>query len=47
VDISIKCWNLVDLAVPPNGPINVTIRVYWPKEELLNGVYKIPPLRKV
>jgi hypothetical protein len=25
------------LPIPPNGPINVTIRVYWPKEALLNG----------
>ena len=35
------------LPIPPNGPINVTTRIYWPKQSVLDGTYKIPPLRKV
>jgi hypothetical protein len=26
--------------------VSVTVRVYWLKEALLNGAYKVPPLRK-
>ena len=35
------------LPTPPKGPINVTIRVYWPEQSLLDGSFRIPPLRKV
>lgn len=35
------------LPCPPSGPFNLTIRVYQPKKELLEGTYKIPPVRKV
>jgi hypothetical protein len=35
------------LLSPPTGPINVTVRVYWPEQGLLDGSYKIPPLRRV
>ena len=35
------------LPSPPTGPINVTVRVYWPEQRLLDGSYKIPPLRRV
>jgi hypothetical protein len=35
------------LPCPPSGPFNVTIRVYQPKETMLNGAYKIPPIKKV
>jgi len=33
------------LPTPPVGPINVTIRVYWPEKVLLDGSFKIPPLK--
>ena len=46
------------LPSPPSSPFNVTIRVYWPKEAMLDGrsednlmveagTYKIPPLMRV
>jgi hypothetical protein len=46
------------LPCPPGGPFNVTIRVYQPKQEMLDGrtenhlviqsgTYQIPPIRKV
>ena len=34
------------LPVPP-GPFQVIMRMYWPKEEALNGTWKQPPLRQV
>jgi hypothetical protein len=33
-------------ATPP-GQFNLTIRIYRPKEEALNGTYKNSPVRKV
>jgi hypothetical protein len=35
------------LPCPPSLPFNLTIRVYQPKKEILDGTYKIPPIRKV
>ena len=46
------------LPCPPSGPFNLTIRVYQPKQEIMDGrtenhmiveasTYKIPPVRKV
>lgn len=35
------------LPCPPSGPFNLTIRVYQPKQAMLDGTYKIPPVRKV
>ena len=46
------------LPSPPSGLFNVTIRVYWPKEAMIDGrsednlvveagTYKIPPLMRV
>jgi hypothetical protein len=46
------------LPIPPSGPFNLTIRVYQPKKEIMDGktknnlivepsTYKIPPVRKV
>jgi hypothetical protein len=46
------------LPCPPSGLFNVTIRVYWPEETMINGrskdnlmveagTYKIPPLMRV
>jgi hypothetical protein len=46
------------LPCPPSGPFNVTIRVYQPKEAIMNGkakdnlmvgeaTYRIPPIKKV
>ena len=30
----------------PKGPFYVVLRVYWPKEEILNGSWKVPPITK-
>ena len=46
------------LPVPPSGPFNLTIRVYQPKKEIMDGktknnlivgpsTYKIPPVQRV
>ena len=35
------------LPSPPSGPFNLTIRVYQPKKEILDGTYKLPPVRRV
>jgi hypothetical protein len=35
------------LPCPPSLPFNVTIRAYQPKQPLLDGTYKIPPLKRV
>ena len=46
------------LPIPPSGPFNLTIRVYQPKKEIMDGpkennvivassTYKIPPVQKV
>ena len=35
------------LPSPASGAINITIRNYWPKEEAMNGSYKIPPIRRL
>lgn len=32
--------------VPP-GPFNLTIRVYQPKKEILDGTYKLPPVKRL
>lgn len=29
------------------GKFNLTMRLYWPKEEFLNGTWKVPPVKKV
>jgi hypothetical protein len=34
------------LPMPPSGPVNLTTRVYWPEKGLLDGTYKIPPIKK-
>lgn len=35
------------LPCPPSGAFNLTIRIYQPKKEMLDGTYKIPPVNKV
>jgi len=35
------------LPCPPSGPFNLTIRVYQPKKEILDGAYKLPAVKKV
>lgn len=30
----------------PNGPFRIAMRLYWPKEEALNGTWKNPPVVK-
>lgn len=31
----------------PAGDFNILLRVYWPKEEMINGTWKMPPVKKV
>lgn len=31
----------------PAGQFNLLLRIYWPKDEVLNGTWKIPPVKKV
>lgn len=31
----------------PKGDFNVLLRVYWPKEEMLNGSWKAPAIKKI
>ncbi len=31
----------------PNGPFMTVLRIYWPKEDVLNGTWKQPPVVKV
>jgi hypothetical protein len=31
----------------PGGPFFAALRLYWPKAEAINGVWKTPPLRRV
>lgn len=35
------------LPCPPSLPFNVSIRIYQPKKPLLDGTFKIPPIRRV
>jgi hypothetical protein len=35
------------LPAPSSGPFNLTVRIYWPTEAVLDGTYKLPPIRKV
>jgi hypothetical protein len=35
------------LPSPTSGPFNITVRIYWPKQEVLDGSYKLPPVRRV
>lgn len=35
------------LPIPPSGPFNLTVRAYQPKKELIDGSYKLPPVKKV
>ena len=33
------------LPAPANGPFNLTVRNYWPTEAVLDGTYKLPPVK--
>lgn len=35
------------LPCPPSEPFNLTIRVYQPKQAMLDGTYKIPPIKRM
>ena len=30
------------LPIPADGPFSLTLRMYWPKKRILNGIYQIP-----
>ena len=34
------------LPSPANGPFSITVRINWPKQEVLDGTYKLPPLKR-
>jgi len=31
----------------PAGQFNILLRVYWPKEEMINGSWTPPPVKKI
>ncbi len=33
--------------VPASGPFNLVVRDFWPTDTVLDGSYKVPPVRKV
>jgi hypothetical protein len=35
------------LPSPASGPFNLTVRIYWPTPEVLDGTYKLPPVKRV
>ena len=35
------------LPCPPSDPFNLSVRIYQPKKEVLDGTYKLPPVRRV
>jgi hypothetical protein len=35
------------LPAPASGPFNLTVRIYWPTPGVLDGSYKLPPVKKV
>jgi hypothetical protein len=35
------------LPAPASGPFSLTVRDFWPKAAMLDGTYKVPPVRKV
>jgi hypothetical protein len=34
------------LPAPKSGTFNLVVRDFWPKESMLDGSYKVPPVRK-
>lgn len=35
------------LPAPASGPFSLTVRIYWPSDAVLDGTYRLPPVRKV
>ncbi|MCJ7797643.1 MAG: DUF1214 domain-containing protein, partial [Thermoleophilia bacterium] len=35
------------LPSPASGPFNITVRIYWPTQAVLDGSYKLPPVKRV
>jgi len=35
------------LPIPPSGSYNVTVRIYQPKQSIIDGTYHLPPITKV
>lgn len=35
------------LPSPPGGPMNLSVRCYWPEDSIKDGAYKVPPLTLV
>ena len=35
------------LPAPASGAFNLTVRIFWPPGTVLDGTYKLPPIKKV
>lgn len=35
------------LPAPASGPFNLTVRIYWPMDVVLDGTYTLPPVKAV
>jgi hypothetical protein len=35
------------LPAPAAGPFSLTVRIYWPADEVLDGTYKLPPVTSI
>jgi hypothetical protein len=35
------------LPAPASGPFSLTVRIYWPTNEVLDGTYKLPPVTNI
>jgi hypothetical protein len=35
------------LPAPAKGAFNLTVRIYWPTDAVLDGTYKLPPVRRM
>ena len=34
-------------SAPAKGPYNLTVRILWPVETVIDGSYQLPPVKKV
>jgi hypothetical protein len=38
------CWTFAISAAPPSGKFNLSLRLYWPSEDVVRGRWKPPPV---